>query len=342
MSYIDREFAVRALSYQPRYREVTGSTFKANCRCKVCGDSQKDSHKARFWAYTNPSDGVVYVKCFNCDYSTHISKYIKEFEPDLHREYMVEKYKENAFGRQRNEVAEAPKEPEKTPVIEELAFCERIDTLPEEHPIVKYVKSRCIPSNVWNRLWFTNKWPALVNSVNPGTYKNETNEPRLVIPIFNGKKEIESFQGRALRKDAPQKYITIKAHPEASKVYGVDKIDERKRVWVMEGPIDSLFIPNSIAITGGTLALEAVPYAETRVWVMDNEPRHPDTIKRMKKLVEAGEAVMFWDNAPWHTKDINEMVKSEGATPEQIESYMADNVAQGLMARMRLSKYAKV
>ncbi|MFP9048336.1 hypothetical protein, partial [Enterococcus faecalis] len=203
------------------------------------------------------------------------------------------------------------------------------------------VKARCIPKDKWKYLWFTTEWPKLVNSIAPGTYKKEISEPRLVIPIYNANGKAESFQGRALKKDAPQKYITIKAYPEATKIYGVERVKDGD-VYVLEGPIDSLFIENGIAITGGQLDLEVVPFKDRRVWVLDNEPRHPDTIKRMTKLVDAGERVMFWDKSPWKSKDVNDMIRKEGATPEQIMEYMKNNIAQGLMAKMRLSKYAKI
>ena len=88
--------------------------------------------------------------------------------------------------------------------------------------------------------------------------------------------------------------------------------------------------------------LNTVPFKGNRAWIMDNEPRHEDTIKRMKRLVEAGERVVFWDNAPWASKDINDMIKDEGATPEEILKYLNMNIASGLMAKMRLSRYAKV
>ena len=62
----------------------------------------------------------------------------------------------------------------------------------------------------------------------------------------------------------------------------------------------------------------------------------------MTKLVDVGERVMFWDKSPWKSKDVNDMIRKEGATPEQIMEYMKNNIAQGLMAKMRLSKYAKI
>ncbi|AUO78731.1 DNA primase [Klebsiella phage PhiKpNIH-6] len=339
MNFVDYEFAERALSVLPRYRKLPGSTFKLNCRCPICGDSQKNQMKARFWCFE--VEGGLRVGCFNCDYKAWFTKFLKETDETLYREFLLERRKENMY-REKKAPSISEKIKAKMPVIEKLPNCERLDRLPADHPIVKYVKARCIPEVNWKRLWFTMEWPALVNSVNPGTYKDEKSEPRLVIPIFNARGDIESFQGRALRKDAPQKYITIKAHEHATKIYGLDTVDESRLVWVMEGPIDSLFVPNAIAITGGSMDLNTVPFKENRAWIMDNEPRHEDTIKRMKRLVEAGERVVFWDNAPWASKDINDMIKDEGATPEEILKYLNTNIASGLMAKMRLSRYAKV
>lgn len=307
----------------------------------ICGDSKTDEHKARFWAY--PVKDSIRVHCFNCDQDMWLSQYLKEFEQDLYREYLLEKRKEQVYDKAPVKKVEiSDKFKAKLPKIESLPTCERLDTLPPAHPIIKYVTDRCIPKDKFKRLWFTMEWPKLVNSVNPGTYKHEANEPRLVIPIFNKEKEIESFQGRALRKNDPRKYMTIKAHDEASKIYGLDTVDDRKLVWVTEGPIDSLFIDNAIAITGGSLDLSIIPFKNNRVWVMDAEPRHPDTIKRMQRLIEAGEKLVFWDKAPWKSKDINDMIMKEGATSAEIESYMKDNIAKGLMARLRLQKFSKI
>ncbi|AZV01084.1 DNA primase subunit [Escherichia phage vB_EcoM_005] len=84
MSFVDREFALRAFQTLPKFRQVTGSDFKLNARCPICGDSQKDEHKARFWAYP-VNDGGIMLHCFNCDASLGIKKYLYEYEPDLYR-----------------------------------------------------------------------------------------------------------------------------------------------------------------------------------------------------------------------------------------------------------------
>ncbi|ADG59965.1 DNA primase [Acinetobacter phage Acj9] len=255
----------------------------------------------------------------------------------------MEKFKAgNTRTNVRREIDISPKITASLKVIEKLDYSERLDTLPADHPIIKYVESRKIPKDKWNRLWFTTKWQELANSIKPGTFETPKPEPRLVIPIYNREGKIESLQGRALRR-SNVKYMTLKASDNASKIYGQDTVNEKLDfVFVMEGPIDSLFLTNAIAITGGSLNLDMVPWPEKRIWVMDNEPRHKDTIARMQRLIDEGETVCFWDAAPWQSKDVNDMVAKEGADPKDVQQYILDNSVSGLMARMRMVKYCKI
>lgn len=342
-SYVDNEFALRIFSYQRNFRQVSTMPFKLNCSCPVCGDSATDRLKARFWYYEYK--GTMFCHCFNCDYSSGFGRFLENHDESLYREYLLEKRKEETFGKKetpRVVETEISEKFTKKLIIERLDFCERLDRLPENHPIVKYVENRSIPKAAYKRLWFTSQWQELVNKNKP-TFDNPKKECRLVIPIYNREGKIESYQGRALSSAARQKYMTIKAHEDASKIYGVDTVDESKQwVYVMEGPIDSLFIPNTIAITGGSLDLDSVPYKDKRIWVLDNENRHTDTIKRMNKLIASGERVCFWDEAPWKSKDINDMVAKEGANPKDIEDYIIHNWATGLMAQLRMTKFCKI
>lgn len=340
-SFVDNEFALRYFQYQRNFTQQT-SPYKLNCSCPICGDSATDRSKARFWYYHWKGSNLVH--CFNCDYTCNISRFLEEQDPVLYREYIMEKRKEESFGldtKKFEPVMPSEKIKAKLVVIPQLDFCVRLDTLPKNHPIIKYVMGRKIPESVWNRLFFTSEWQKLVNQTKH-TFDNPRPEYRLVIPFYNTKNEIESYQGRALSPNAKQKYMTIKACEDASKIYGTKWVDPTKPVCVFEGPIDSMFIPNSIAIAGGSLDLDKVPYADQRIWVLDNEPRHPDTIKRMTKLIESGEKVLFWDNAPWASKDVNEMIKEDGATPELVEEYIMNNYEQGMMAKVRMLKYCKI
>lgn len=340
-SFVDNEFALRFFSYQRNFKQVSLSPIKLNCSCMICGDSASDSYKARFWYYIYKNEAMVH--CFNCDFSMGFSRFLSEQDEVLFREYLIERRKEETFGKDLTKKPEISKKLNKTfTSIPTLDFCERLDGLSENHPIIKYVKSRMIPDEVLHRLYFTKQWQDLVNKTKQ-TYDNPKPEPRLVIPFYGKNKEIQAYQGRALSSNANQKYMTIKAHEDASKIYGLDTIDESKEfVYIMEGPIDSLFIPNALAIAGGSLDLTSVPYLDKRIWVLDNEPRHPDTIKRMNKLIEAKEKVLFWDDAPWKSKDINEMIKKDGATPKLIKEYIDNNWASDIMAKLRMTKFCKI
>ncbi|ASD52015.1 DNA primase [Pseudomonas phage PspYZU05] len=344
--YLEQEFAYRAISYRPRFKQMPGSKFKLNCRCMICGDSAESEFKARFWIYEK--NGRINVKCFNCDYSNSLIGYLREEDEDLYREYLIEKRKESGGERPKTVSPEYSKlilkestENIKTELESKLEkYCQCLTDLPLNHPIVKYVQARHIPEKLFNRFYFTKDWRGFVNACSPGTYPDASGECRLVIPIWNADNVLESFQGRALVKDAKNKYITIKSHDNASKVYGCNLVKDGT-VFVMEGPIDSMFIDNAIAITGGTLDLGEIPYANRRIFALDNEPRHPDTMKRLKRLIEAGEKVVLWDNWKIPGKDINDYIKN-GATPESIVQYMVLNSFSGLIAKHRFAKYCKI
>ncbi|WWQ13132.1 DNA primase [Morganella phage vB_Mm5] len=343
MLYVDQEFAMKIM-YAIPLSEVkrNGTDFRINGRCPVCGDSANDKYKKRFWLYRSKKGDHYNAGCFNCNYNKPLSIFLKDYLPDEYREYLLANFKER--GEIKDPTQDLKKFDAVIPTIPKLEYCSRLDTLSENHPIITYVKNRMIPVDKYNRLWFTENWQLLVNSVKPDVYKNPSKEYRLVIPIFNEDGKIESFQGRALSANAEKrtKYITIKASPDSTKFYGQDTIDPLKTVFILEGPLDSLFVDNSGAITGGQLALSDVPYKNTRVWVMDDEPRHPDTTRRMEVLIDAGEKIVLWDRCPWKAKDINDKILKDHATQSDIMNYLNDNIVSGLTAKLRFNKWKKI
>lgn len=327
----------------PRFSKSNRSKFGVHARCPVCGDSKTNEYKARFNAYEY--QGSILVNCYNCDYSKPLAVFMHDYYPDLYKEFIYRRYKERVESgeitprkRERNELNYQTKP---IPVLPTIEYSQRLDTLPPEHPVIKYVQNRMIPIEKYKRMYFTMNWQELVNSVNPDTYKNPKPEPRLVIPIYNKDFEIEAFQGRALRQVQDKKYITIKTCEEATKIYGLDTVNPEKLVLVLEGPIDTFFVDNAIAMTGGTLDLNVLPFKGKRAFVMDHEPRHKDTLSRMQNLIDAGEPIVMWDKSPWSSKDINDMIMKEGATKEEIYEYMTSNIVSGLAAKLRMKNYAK-
>jgi len=224
-----------------------------------------------------------------------------------------------------------------------LPYCMRLDEIDEEHAIVKYVIDRKIPRNKWHRLFFTTNFIKLANYASPNMYKIEYPEPRLVIPIYNENGGIESFQGRALKDGARDKYLTVKFNENATKIYGLDTVDPSKTAYFLEGQIDSLFIDNGLAITGGNISTDEIDrvYKGDRAFIMDNEDRHPDTIQRIEKLLRSGEKIVLFDKVSWKGKDINQFV-IDGISIREINEYIKANTLEGAVAMARFIAWKNV
>tara|TARA_Y100001951_G_scaffold104787_1_gene117878 strand:- start:62023 stop:63045 length:1023 start_codon:yes stop_codon:yes gene_type:complete len=319
---------------------TSDNPLRINFRCHVCGDSKEDPHKKRGWFVE--LDGEMFYKCFNCDYSNHISEYLKEHHPARYTDYLMDQRKERyAFDSFKKDKKEKPKAVMPKRKIEKLEHCVNVKDLDDNHPIKKYIRdNRLIPKRFWKDIFFTSKWKSLANHIKPETYSYEYDENRIVVALRDSNGDIQSVQGRALSKDTNAKYITIKPHDKASKLYGCDRVDESKDVFCFEGAFDSMFVENGIAITGGTLDPDMIPY-ENRVWVLDNEPRAIDTVKRIEKLIEMGERVVIFDSCLFTGKDINRMIQN-GASIKDINEYLREHIYSGNMARLKFNSWRKV
>lgn len=339
ITLLEKEIAQEiALTYE-RCKTQSLNPVKINFRCPHCGDSTRRASMTRGWFYEH--DNALRYGCFNCNYNLPIGSYLKNHFPEHFRRWLRDR-------RGGSEVKiESNREKElfsiKKEIVETLPFCENLDDLVDEHPAKKYMLDRMIPSDKLKLFWFTMDWKKIANHVFKGTYDDDSErEPRIVIPIYNKDNKIESIQGRALRKSENIRYITIKAFEDASKIFGVERVDNSSDpVFVFEGPIDSVFIKNGIAMSGGQVDIDVVPFRDRRVWVLDNENRSPDTMTRYQKLIDQGERVVLWDKAPWTMKDINDMVQKENANPVDIYDYLCNNIVSGLRATNRFTRWKK-
>lgn len=342
MDFVGRQIAKDIAFTLPMSKIVSHNPLRINFRCHVCGDSATNAYKARGWFYERK--GALRYGCFNCNYNVSIGTYLKEHNEEKFREYLLEKRKENGNSYEKP-VEDTTKFTKVVPKIELKTiekYALRLDTLPEGHPALLYMQRRLIPQEKLHLFWFTMHWRELSNAVVKDTYKFIEKEPRIVIPIFDSNGEISAMQGRALRSTEKLRYITIKSSEDANKVFGLERADGNRPVYYFEGPIDSVFINNAIAIVGGVMSLDEAPFKEKRVWVLDNEPRSKDTCKRILKLIEAGEKVVLWDKCRWSSKDINDFILKDGATVKEIEQYLSQNTVSGLAAKMRFGNWIKV
>ena len=120
------------------------------------------------------------------------------------------------------------------------------------------------------------------------------------------------------------------------KIYGLDKIDETKPIYIVEGPFDSLFLDNSVAMCGSDLDPRTFGWSDY-IWVYDNEPRNREIVKRISTTVDRGDKVVIWPKQI-QQKDINDM----HLAGHNVQSLVESNTYHGLQAKIKLSEWKKV
>jgi len=316
------------------------SEYLWNFSCPVCGDSKTNKIKARGYIYKVKNS--LFVKCHNCSYGGNIGSLIKYMDPIMHHEYILETYQEN--GVMRSQLRGVPdtvpaiiQAPETVDSI--LDPIKRLDKLSIDHPAVKYCLKRKIPFKLFHLLYFAPRFKHYVNTCVPNKFKDFSGEhPRLVIPYFNSHGKCFAFQGRAFGKEDP-KYYTIKLDDQ-EKIFGLERVDYSKRVYILEGPIDSLFIPNAIAVSGSSFNSPTIEALKTNATVVyDNEPRSKELTKLIKKTIDQGFSVCLWPDSV-DEKDVNEMIMA-GKTSQEILDIINANTYNGPEAQLRFSTWRK-
>lgn len=332
--YIDRKY-VSLLS--PKLERFTQkSDYLWNFRCPVCGDSQKNKSKMRGYIYRRKND--LFFSCHNCGASHTFGTLLKLTDRSLYSAYQLECYSDgNTTKTKKPDFSFAKTQP----VFEKKATINlpSIESLPNTHAARGYVKDRKIPEKYFSELYYAENFHDFVMEMLPSYEKNLYDEPRLVIPFYDEENNLLGFQGRDLLK-SKIKYITIKLSNDNKKVYGLNHVDKSKRIYVVEGPIDSMFLDNSLATMDASLYSIILSVGNhDYVFVYDNEPRNKDVVDRMKKTIDMGKNICVWPSHIKH-KDINEMVL-RGYSPAMIQSIIDSNTFNGLKAKLEFERWSK-
>tara|TARA_B100001778_G_scaffold50497_1_gene37740 strand:+ start:2963 stop:3934 length:972 start_codon:yes stop_codon:yes gene_type:complete len=323
MDIIDSKFIGLVSSRLQKFKRVKADLY--NFRCPLCGDSQKHKNKARGYLYQVKTN--TNYKCHNCGASLSFNNFLKQLDPTLHKQYTMEKFKEGYTGK--NFVVEEPKLEFKKPI-----FKKQLD-LPKasEVPIAKeYLEKRMLDPT---KFYFAKKFRTWVNSKKRTFDSVQKDESRIIIPMYDTERNLIGFQGRALGPNFV-KYITVMLNDDAPKVFGLEQIDKTKTVYVTEGPFDSTFIRNSIAMCGADGDVRGWGISSP-VWVYDNEPRSNEILRRIESTINRGESVVIWPQKI-KEKDINDMVLSK----YDIMSILESNTYSGLEAKVKFNNWKKV
>ena len=322
MNLVDSKYIGLVSSRLQKFKRVKPDLY--NFRCPICGDSQKNKSKTRGYLYAVKAD--MNFRCHNCGASMTLSNFIKKIDPNLHKQYVFERFKDGKTGR--GTVVEEPKFNFEAP-----KFKPKLD-LPKasENDIARrYLEKRKLDPT---KFYYTDKFKAWSNS-HKKTFDDLTyDEPRIIIPLFY-QNTLVGFQGRSLGP-SKVKYITVMFNDESPKIYGLDSIRGGAPVFVTEGPFDSTFLLNSIAMCGadGDVGKWGV---STPVWVYDNEPRSKEITTRISNTIAKGDSVVIWPSNI-HEKDINDMVLAG----HDVQSIVESNIYKGLEATLKFTTWKRI
>ena len=329
MDFIDVKYIQLISSRLQKFKKVKPHLY--NCRCPICGDSQKNKSKARGYFYRVKNN--TNYKCHNCGLNISFNNFLKQFDEPTHKQYVFEKFKESKTGK--GFVTESPEDIFSKVNTSKPTFKKKVKIdLPSAFDVdvsKRYLNTRAIFEG---KFYYAENFQEFVNTIKPGSFENTRyGEQRIVIPLVRDEKLI-GLQGRALSKN-PVKYLTIMLDEDELKVYGLDSIDKEKPVYVTEGPFDSTFLRNAIAMCGSDVDLSTLDYQF--IYVYDNEPRNKQIVDRISNQIDSGNSIVIWPSNI-RDKDINDMILSGHDVKNVVES----NTYQGLEAKLKFTVWKKV
>lgn len=345
MIWLEQQY-INQISYRlENFRQVRENPDAVyNFRCVICGDS---SNKRKAKAYIYEREDRFFYHCHLCGYSRTFYKFLEEFDPTLHAEYVLQRMEEEGRGPRSEREHIAIKSQDTSAIIaqkQDKAWLDslfpRLSDLPIKSPFLKYARMRQIPETAYPFLYACDNTKDL-EQLNPDKYKTlDYGDPRIVFPGFDKDGVLLGVTARSIN-NSPLRYVAISTQERMPVIFGLNTLETSRQAYVVEGPLDRLFLPNALAAGGSALkrVREFVNLDKT-IFCFDNTPRAPAIIKIMKLCLLGGFTLCIWPNSLIH-KDINEMILA-GFTSESIVKLIESNAAKGLGGLVQLETWAKV
>lgn len=310
--------------------------YKYQFRCPICGDSKVSKTKARGWLIPNLDQTRMIYKCWNCSASMHISGFLAIISPSLKNQYQFEKFTDSRSSKKVIDSFDTltslvpPTSDEESDSA--LSRCDKLSDLSDGHICIQYCNKRMIPSDHYKILYYHE------NFSNEFLGKDTKSDKRLVIPFYNKDGVVFAFQGRSLDPTSQMRYITYKIDPTSVKIYGAERFNNKKTGFCVEGPIDSLFINNCLAVGDADLVagLSKIDHNKHKViMIHDNQPMNEEVCRQMEKSINAGYKVVIFPKSLHRYKDINDLVLAG----QDLGSIIKNNMYSGLKAHVQMSRW---
>ena len=333
-SFLDERYLLLISNRLERFKKTGNHVYV--CRCKFCGDSQKNKYKARGYFY-EMKDMMCY-HCKNCDYGCSFSNFLKDLDINLHRQYLFEKFKDSNKYQQPLDAKPEPK------ISYDISTLVSINNLPDAHKAKKYIVKRKIPKEFWNRIFYSENYMKWINdNIIPNKFdisKIPEKDERIVLPFYRKDGTAFAFSGRSLSNDPNvTRYLHVKEGKELL-LYGLDRVDLYKTLYLSEGQFDSLMVTNCLAASGSSLN-KLLKSESDIVFMFDNEGRSKQIVGLMEEIIKSGRKIFIWDDT-YDVKDINELVMKYDVTQANLMKYIKKRTFQGLYAQLEFGKFKKI
>ena len=333
MSYLDDKYLGLISPRLEKFKKVRAGVY--NFRCPYCGDSQRHKNKARGYIYRNKAD--YNFKCHNCGMTRSFTYFLKDRDQPLYDEYIMERYKEGLTGK--GTVTPEPKFTFPQPKFRKKDICDELTKISElntTHRAKKYLINRGINEDTLSKLYYCPNFKEWTNKHKKIFDNTKHDDQRIIIPLRHSDGQLFGYQGRSLDPTSKMRYITVMLDEDAPKLYGLEKINTKKPIYILEGPFDSLFVENSVAMCGSDVDIRSFGWSDY-IWVFDNEPRNREVVSRIEKLINRGDKVVIWPSNI-KEKDVNEMILAK----HDICTILESSAYSELTAKLKLNLWKKV
>lgn len=334
MSFLEEEY-LRRVSYKLRnFKSKGGHLYQFSC--PVCGDSKTSTRKARGYAFDKC--GSLIIHCHKCAYGASFPSFLKDQDALLYKEFVMERFKQDTTKEVRHREYDDLKIVATKKYIPDIfSSLPLASSFSLPHEAAKFISDRKIPVDQY-QIYYAEKfieW-SNTNSIKFKDWKGDDHS-RIVIPFKSRDGRIIGYTARSLNGEEPKYYRIFVSDSEKEKFFGLDRLDETKQVYVVEGEIDSMFLPNGLAVSNGKLETYL---NKSAIYIADKDVRNKHIMKNVSEMIEHGLNVcMLPDDLVG--KDINEFVVA-GYTQEQLLKVIHTNTFSGLKAKLKFKEWSKV
>ena len=289
----------------PKYKKLT-NVYEAGC--PICREGKSWGKKRRLYYVVKDN----YIFCHNCGWAGSPVKWIQEVTGKNYLEIIDECKSFSTFivpTEKKNKDIEE-KAPPSLPGDCINLYDKSQYSFYINEPMVKRAVDICKERKLFTAV---NRPKSLWFCRNDFVHKN-----RIIIPFYENK-NIVFYQSRKLegnKKDTKPKYLSKVGSDKT--VFNINNVnDDLGYMFIFEGPIDSFFVKNGVAVGGISKGrscftkrqeqqLQQKPFHK-RIWVLDNQYQDQTAKEKTHSLLSMGESCFIWPEELKNFKDFNDI-----------------------------------